>query len=145
MVWARQKKLRLPGCHRWDFFGTRAFWISSRHTAQLRSLFLIPGWGQEAGGFSGEGRKKSGRVVRVRMPLRHSLDGSFSGGLCQMTLPSMVRGLVSKESAHLSGGFWPQPKKDVVVSMWPLPELWSLGKDNVHPHHSTISSFPQQQ
>lgn len=46
-----------------------------------------------------------------------------------MTLPSsMVRGLVSRESAHWSGGFRPQVEKNVVVSIWPLPPALVTGK-----------------
>lgn len=76
----KTEKVRLPGYHRWGCLGTRAFWISSRHTVQLMSMFLIPGWGQGAGGFSGEGRRKSGRVARVRMPLTQLLRWQFQQG-----------------------------------------------------------------
>lgn len=66
------------------------------------------------------------------------LRRQFQQGLYQMTLPLMVRGLVSRESAHWSRGFWPQAEKNMVASTRPLPAAVVTGKrqDAPSPLHS---------
>lgn len=129
MIRARQRKPRRPGCLK-----------TGTAVAPEPSGFLLdtePSWGasfrsqagaRKQGGFWGlDTRRKSGRVARVRMPLRCPLDGSFGRDFAKR--PSLPRSVARFEENPPTG-------MEALATSWEGHSgiylatacLWSLGK-----------------